>query len=61
MPTTYAHFRFGNDLLKVLPDETKKTINKNIELYNIGLHGPDILFYNKPYKKNKINKPHCSK
>lgn len=55
MPTTYAHFRFGNDVLKVLPDEMKKTINKNIELYNIGLHGPDILFYNKPYKKNKIS------
>ena len=47
MPTTYAHFRFGNDVLKVLPDEMKKTINKNIELYNIGLHGPDILIYNK--------------
>lgn len=55
MPTTYAHYRFGKDVLKILPSEIQKIINENIELYNIGLHGPDILFYYKPFNKNKVN------
>ncbi|MGN9134971.1 zinc dependent phospholipase C family protein [Clostridium sp. HCP1S3_B4] len=55
MPTTYAHYRFGKDVLNILPSEIQKIINENIELYNIGLHGPDILFYSKPLNKNKIN------
>ena len=56
MPTTYAHYTFGSKVLKELNDELRESISKNIELFNIGLHGPDILFYYKPLKSNKVNK-----
>lgn len=57
MPTTYAHYTFGKEVLKELKeDDLKQIINKNIDLYNIGLHGPDILFYYNPLKSNIINK-----
>ncbi|MGD9567714.1 MAG: zinc dependent phospholipase C family protein [Sedimentibacter sp.] len=56
MPTTYAHYIFGQEVLKLLDKDLKKSINKNIDLYNIGLHGPDILFYYSPLKSNEISK-----
>ncbi|NLK65616.1 MAG: zinc dependent phospholipase C family protein [Tissierellia bacterium] len=56
MPTTYAHYTFGMKVINELNEELRETINKNIELYHIGLHGPDILFYYKPLKSNKVNK-----
>ena len=45
MPTTYTHDLFGKKIYRQLPDEMKKVIRKNGDLYRIGLHGPDILFY----------------
>lgn len=56
MPTTYAHYTFGQEVLKLLNDDIKKIINENIDLFNIGLHGPDILFYYKALKSNPISK-----
>ncbi|WP_019230399.1 zinc dependent phospholipase C family protein [Sedimentibacter sp. B4] len=55
MPTTYAHYKFGMEVLKKLNDNIREIINDNIELYSIGLHGPDILFYFKPLKSNDIS------
>lgn len=45
MPTTYTHDYFGKKVYQKLPAEMKKVIRQNGELYRIGLHGPDILFY----------------
>ncbi len=45
MPTTYAHDYFGKRVYKHLPHEVKQIIRENVDLYRIGLHGPDILFY----------------
>ena len=56
MPTTYAHYTFGQEVLKLLDKDIKKAVNKNIDLFNIGLHGPDILFYYQPLKSNRISK-----
>jgi len=58
MPTTYAHSSFGDQVRKRFDESIKNIIEteKNIELFNIGLHGPDILFYYKPLSSNKINK-----
>lgn len=56
MPTTYAHYTFGKEVLKELNEELRVLIKNNIDLYNIGLHGPDILFYYKPLKANRVNK-----
>lgn len=56
MPTTYAHYTFGGLVLDILNNDVKKLISKHINLFNIGLHGPDILFYFKPLSNNKISK-----
>lgn len=45
MPTTYAHWRFGQDCIQTLPEELQNIISKHIDYFNIGVHGPDIFFY----------------
>ena len=45
MPTTYAHDVFGKEVYKRLPSDLKALIRRHGDLYRIGLHGPDILFY----------------
>lgn len=45
MPTTYAHDLFGKRVYKKLPKEIREVIRAHGNLYRIGLHGPDILFY----------------
>jgi len=55
MPSTYAHYYFGMQVLKSLDQEIKELIAKYQPLFDIGLHGPDILFYYKPLIANIIN------
>ena len=55
MPSTYAHYRFGMAVRKALPHREQKTIDAYPELYMIGLHGPDILFYYHPLSSNPVN------
>ena len=55
MPSTYTHYRFGQEVIQKVPDDIQKIILENKELYDIGLHGPDILFYYQPLKANPIN------
>lgn len=45
MPTTYTHDLFGKKIYGKLPKDVKRVIRENGDLYRIGLHGPDILFY----------------
>ena len=45
MPSTYAHRRFGANVLDHLPAPLRKKLEEHRELYDIGLHGPDLLFY----------------
>lgn len=45
MPTTYTHDLFGKQVYRKLPEEIRQIIRQNGNLYRIGLHGPDILFY----------------
>ena len=54
MPTTYTHYYFGEKVLNKLPRETVDLINKNRKLYDIGVHGPDILFYNKSPFRDRV-------
>ena len=42
MPATYAHYRFGQEVRKDLPEKEKKIVEEFPELFMIGLHGPDI-------------------
>lgn len=55
MPSTYAHYRLGNEAMKLLPENIKKIVSENYESYALGLHGPDLLFYFKPLTVNEIN------
>lgn len=54
MPATYAHYRFGCDVLKQLNGKYHLSDKHNLELFMIGLHGPDILFYYHPFTLNAI-------
>ena len=56
MPSTYAHYRLGKEVAGELTGEAWHTLSMYRQLYLIGLHGPDILFYYKPLKSNTINK-----
>ncbi len=55
MPSTYAHYRMGQEVIKQLSDPVREIIMENKELYDIGLHGPDILFYYHPLKVDPVN------
>lgn len=55
MPSTYAHYRMGLEVRKSLDYREKKIVEGYPELFLIGLHGPDILFYYKPLFSNKVN------
>ena len=54
MPSAYTHYRFGKEVLSCLPKHYRRPIEENRELFDIGLHGPDILFYYKPLSKNPV-------
>lgn len=55
MPSSYTHYRFGKEVLSCLPMHYRRPIEEYRELFDIGLHGPDILFYYKPLSKNEVN------
>lgn len=45
MPSTYAHYRFGCAMLANMPADTRRTIQRFRRMFDVGLHGPDILYY----------------
>ena len=45
MPSTYAHYRFGAQLISTMPPKVQRTIGRFRQLYDMGLHGPDILYF----------------
>lgn len=56
MPSTYAHQVFGEAVRNALPDPLRSFIDENRELFSIGLHGPDILFYYRPLVRNPVSR-----
>ncbi len=54
MPTTYAHYYFGREAESLLPEVAAKAVREYRQLYDIGLHGPDILFYYHPLKHDEV-------
>ena len=55
MPAAYAHYRFGRDLLAHLPQEKQDLIQDHRTLYDLGLQGPDLLFYCHPLRNDPLN------
>ena len=54
MPTTFTHDLFGKRVYQKLPGPMRRLVKEHGELYRIGLHGPDILFYY-GWGKNRVN------
>ena len=55
MPSTYAHYRIGQEVRNSLGESERKVVEEYPELFLIGLHGPDILFYFNPLFNNQVN------
>lgn len=55
MPSTYAHYRIGQEVRNILGESERKVVEEYPELFLIGLHGPDILFYFAPLFNNQVN------
>ena len=56
MPSTYAHRRFGADVLVQLPRELREKTTPYRPLYDMGLHGPDLMFYYRALQSNPVNR-----
>lgn len=55
MPSTYAHYRMGKEVIPHLNAEEREIVENYSDLYMIGLHGPDILFYYGALWSNCVN------
>ena len=56
MPTTYAHWRFGDKCISTFTPELRNLVERNLDIFNFGVHGPDIYFYYNCLKKNDVNR-----
>ena len=54
MPAFYAHYKFGQMVKNKLPAKYQKLLEDYQDLYEIGLHGPDILFFYHPIIRHPI-------
>ena len=48
MSATYAHYRFGAQMLPRMPADLSRTARRHRRLFEVGLHGPDLFFYYRP-------------
>ena len=57
MPASYAHLSFGRKILHTLPSgRLRQIIEGGTALFEIGLLGPDILFFYHPLGHNPVNR-----
>lgn len=59
MPSHYAHYYFGKEVIRIMPEDVKNIINTNetsIDAYMMGLHGPDFLAFYRPWRHNALNR-----
>jgi len=56
MPSSYAHYRFGCQTAAFLPDKVQLCVVQQRHLYEIGLHGPDFLFFRNPLFLDRLYK-----
>ncbi len=54
MPSLYVHNRLGGEVVKHLDDELASIIQKHYTQFRIGLQGPDIFFFYRPWKKTEV-------
>ncbi len=56
MPAIATHYQFGQIVYNEVSLEIKKIIDCNKDSFDVGLQGPDILFYHQVHKKSEISK-----
>ena len=56
MPSFYAHYRFGASVLDTLPEPLRSVCTDHRALFDIGLHGPDIFSFFRPYYPNPVSR-----
>lgn len=56
MPSSYAHYRLGQWVREHLTGEEREAVEAFPQMFLIGLHGPDILFYYKPLSSHPVNR-----
>lgn len=56
MPSTYAHYRFGKRVLERLDGDARRIAERHRALFDIGLHGPDVLFHCRAFTRNPVNR-----
>ncbi len=54
MPAVAAHYMFGQEVLRLLPLSIRDFIEEYKPAFDLGLQGPDLLFYYKVWKKNEV-------
>ena len=54
MPSIYAHFRFGDQAAKLLPESMRRSIARFPQLFSQGVHGPDFFFFYQPLFKTQM-------
>ena len=55
MPAFYAHYRFGARVSGRLDGEIRKIITKYHAQFAIGLQGPDLFFFYRPWSSNEVS------
>ena len=55
MPAFYAHDRFGKEVSARLNGELKEIVKRYYRQFRIGLQGPDLFFFYRPYLPNKVS------
>lgn len=54
MPGNYAHYRFGCELMGRMSDSQLRTVKRFRQLYDMGLHGPDVFFHHDPVLQTSV-------
>ncbi len=55
MPAIFAHDLYGRNVFMDLNPEMKALIRANRDCFYLGVQGPDVLFFYRPWGKNPIN------
>lgn len=56
MPSNYAHYRFGTELIEKMEPEQRRTVRRFRQLFDMGLHGPDLFFHHDPFLQTSVRK-----
>lgn len=54
MPSGYAHYRFGTQVLPLLPADVREPLLRHRALFDMGLHGPDFLYFHSFFRKTSL-------